>query len=194
MSELRNFDLNLLWLSICSCKSRMSRARSACSSASRRCATSCRDCGSNWMIHCWSRPSEFRGHGPNDPAPDWVNSFADWYHTALTRGHTDDLLRSLRRLHYIAKARRLDGVRKRQPARCSITGDRFIISVHLLKSSWQGADRRLAASRVFAGRFLEPSPARPHEGSPLCCARRVRCWRWSSRNRACYERNAIPPH
>jgi ABC-type sugar transport system permease subunit len=23
--------------------------------------------------------SEFRGHGPNDVAPDWVNSFADWF-------------------------------------------------------------------------------------------------------------------
>jgi len=36
--------------------------------------------------------SEFRGHGPNDPAPDWVNSFADWFHSALTRRQTDDLL------------------------------------------------------------------------------------------------------
>ena len=24
--------------------------------------------------------SEFRGHGPNDPAPDWVNNFANWFH------------------------------------------------------------------------------------------------------------------
>ena len=29
--------------------------------------------------------SEFRGHGPNDPAPDWVNSFADWFDAALTK-------------------------------------------------------------------------------------------------------------
>ena len=36
--------------------------------------------------------SEFRGHGPNDPAPDWVNAFADWFQSALTTGRTDDLL------------------------------------------------------------------------------------------------------
>ena len=36
--------------------------------------------------------SEFRGHGPNDPAPDWVNAFADWFHSALTTGQTADLL------------------------------------------------------------------------------------------------------
>src|SRR5450830_1506079 len=36
--------------------------------------------------------SEFRGHGPNDPAPDWVNSFADWFHAALTKSQTNDLL------------------------------------------------------------------------------------------------------
>jgi 4,5-DOPA dioxygenase extradiol len=36
--------------------------------------------------------SEFRGHGPNDPAPDWVNGFADWFDCALTTGQTDDLL------------------------------------------------------------------------------------------------------
>lgn len=36
--------------------------------------------------------SEFRGQGPNDPAPDWVNAFADWFHSALTEGRTDDLL------------------------------------------------------------------------------------------------------
>ena len=36
--------------------------------------------------------SEFRGHGPNDPAPDWVNAFADWFHSALTTERTDDLL------------------------------------------------------------------------------------------------------
>ena len=36
--------------------------------------------------------SEFRGQGPNDPAPDWVNAFADWVHAALTTGRTLDLL------------------------------------------------------------------------------------------------------
>ncbi len=36
--------------------------------------------------------SEFRGHGPNDPAPDWVDAFADWFHSALTTGKTGDLL------------------------------------------------------------------------------------------------------
>jgi 4,5-DOPA dioxygenase extradiol len=37
--------------------------------------------------------SEFRGHGPNDPAPDWVNSFADWMDASLATGATDDLLK-----------------------------------------------------------------------------------------------------
>jgi 4,5-DOPA dioxygenase extradiol len=36
--------------------------------------------------------SEFRGHGPNDPAPDWVNSFADWFDAALSERRTEDLL------------------------------------------------------------------------------------------------------
>lgn len=36
--------------------------------------------------------SEFRGHNPNDPAPDWVNSFADWFDVALVNGKTDVLL------------------------------------------------------------------------------------------------------
>ena len=36
--------------------------------------------------------SEFRGHGPNDVAPDWVNSFADWFDAALRDGRTDELL------------------------------------------------------------------------------------------------------
>jgi 4,5-DOPA dioxygenase extradiol len=36
--------------------------------------------------------SEFRGHGANDPAPDWVNSFANWTHQSLMTGATDDLL------------------------------------------------------------------------------------------------------
>ncbi len=36
--------------------------------------------------------SEFRGQAPNDPAPDWLNSFAEWVHAALTAGRTLDLL------------------------------------------------------------------------------------------------------
>ena len=36
--------------------------------------------------------SEFRGHGANDPAPDWVNAFADWFHSTLTTGRTEALL------------------------------------------------------------------------------------------------------
>jgi 4,5-DOPA dioxygenase extradiol len=36
--------------------------------------------------------SEFRGHGPNDPAPDWVNGFADWFQAALTEQRENDLL------------------------------------------------------------------------------------------------------
>jgi len=36
--------------------------------------------------------SEFRGHGPNDPAPTWVNDFADWFQAALTAGREADLM------------------------------------------------------------------------------------------------------
>lgn len=36
--------------------------------------------------------SELRGHGANDPAPDWVNGFADWFHDALTAHRVDDLI------------------------------------------------------------------------------------------------------
>ncbi len=36
--------------------------------------------------------SAFRGHGPNDPAPDWVNGFADWFDTALAEERFDDLV------------------------------------------------------------------------------------------------------
>jgi 4,5-DOPA dioxygenase extradiol len=36
--------------------------------------------------------SEFRGHGPNDPAPDWVNAFAEWFDAALQAHRIDDLL------------------------------------------------------------------------------------------------------
>ena len=36
--------------------------------------------------------SEFRGHAANDPAPAWVNDFADWFDQALTEDRTTDLL------------------------------------------------------------------------------------------------------
>jgi 4,5-DOPA dioxygenase extradiol len=45
--------------------------------------------GSGSMTHDLS---EFRGHGANDPAPDWVNSFANWTHKSLMTGATNDLL------------------------------------------------------------------------------------------------------
>jgi 4,5-DOPA dioxygenase extradiol len=51
--------------------------------------------GSGSMTH---NLSEFRGHGPNDPAPDWVSSFADWFDTALRADRRDDLV------HYRARA------------------------------------------------------------------------------------------
>ncbi len=47
--------------------------------------------------------SEFRGRGPDDPAPDWVNAFADWFHTALTTGRTGDLLDYRRQAPYAVK-------------------------------------------------------------------------------------------
>jgi 4,5-DOPA dioxygenase extradiol len=47
--------------------------------------------------------SEFRGHGPNDPAPDWVNAFADWFHSALTTERTDDLLDYRRQAPFAVK-------------------------------------------------------------------------------------------
>jgi len=40
---------------------------------------------------------EFRGHGPNDPAPPWVDGFADWFDAALTEGRTADLVDYRRR-------------------------------------------------------------------------------------------------
>jgi 4,5-DOPA dioxygenase extradiol len=36
--------------------------------------------------------SEFRGQGLNDPAPAWVNGFADWFDAALTGRRDTDLL------------------------------------------------------------------------------------------------------
>jgi len=47
--------------------------------------------------------SEFRGHDPNDPAPAWVNDFADWVDTALTSGRTADLLDYRRQAPFAAK-------------------------------------------------------------------------------------------
>ncbi len=56
--------------------------------------------GSGSMTHDLS---EFRGHGPNDPAPHWVNSFADWFHSSLTSGATDDLLDYRRKAPFAIK-------------------------------------------------------------------------------------------
>jgi 4,5-DOPA dioxygenase extradiol len=50
--------------------------------------------------------SEFRGHGPNDAAPDWVNSFADWFDAALTKGQTGELLDYRRRAPFAARTTR----------------------------------------------------------------------------------------
>jgi 4,5-DOPA dioxygenase extradiol len=47
--------------------------------------------------------SEFRGHGPNDPAPDWVNAFADWFQSRLAAGETDDLLDYRRQAPFAVK-------------------------------------------------------------------------------------------
>jgi 4,5-DOPA dioxygenase extradiol len=47
--------------------------------------------------------SEFRGHGANDPAPAWVNSFADWVHDALTAGKTADLIDYRRQAPFATK-------------------------------------------------------------------------------------------
>jgi 4,5-DOPA dioxygenase extradiol len=47
--------------------------------------------------------SEFRGHGPNDPAPDWVNAFADWFQSRLTAGETDGLIDYRRQAPFAVK-------------------------------------------------------------------------------------------
>ena len=47
--------------------------------------------------------SEFRGHALNDPAPAWVNSFADWVHAALSAGKIADLLDYRRQAPYATK-------------------------------------------------------------------------------------------
>ena len=36
--------------------------------------------------------AEFRGQAPDTPPPDWVTEFADWTHTVLSEGRTDDFL------------------------------------------------------------------------------------------------------
>jgi 4,5-DOPA dioxygenase extradiol len=47
--------------------------------------------------------SEFRGAGPNDPAPDWVNAFADWFDAALRTDRIDDLLNYRERAPFARK-------------------------------------------------------------------------------------------
>jgi 4,5-DOPA dioxygenase extradiol len=56
--------------------------------------------GSGSMTHDLS---EFRGHGANDPAPDWVNAFADWFHSTLTAGQTEALLDYRRQAPFASK-------------------------------------------------------------------------------------------
>lgn len=36
--------------------------------------------------------SEFRGQGLDDPVPEWVSNFADWFTGALVAGRTEDLV------------------------------------------------------------------------------------------------------
>ena len=47
--------------------------------------------------------SEFCGHNPNDPAPNWVNSFADWFDAASAKGQIDDLIDYRRRAPFATK-------------------------------------------------------------------------------------------
>lgn len=47
--------------------------------------------------------SEFRGHGPNDPAPAWVDGFSDWFDARLTGGRVDELLDYRRLAPFAAK-------------------------------------------------------------------------------------------
>lgn len=56
--------------------------------------------GSGSMTHDLS---EFRGHGPNDLAPKWVNDFADWFQGALMADQTDELLDYRRQAPFAAK-------------------------------------------------------------------------------------------
>lgn len=47
--------------------------------------------------------SEFRGHGLNDPAPEWVNKFADWFDAALVQAQTEALIEYRRRAPFAIK-------------------------------------------------------------------------------------------
>jgi len=47
--------------------------------------------------------SEFRGHAANDPAPSWVNDFADWFDRALVESRTGDLLDYRRKAPHAVK-------------------------------------------------------------------------------------------
>ncbi len=47
--------------------------------------------------------SEFRGHDVNDPAPDWVNAFADWFDERLRDQRLADLIDYRRQAPYGAK-------------------------------------------------------------------------------------------
>jgi 4,5-DOPA dioxygenase extradiol len=47
--------------------------------------------------------SEFRGHNPNDLAPNWVNSFADWFDAALAKGQIDVVIDYRRRAPFATK-------------------------------------------------------------------------------------------
>jgi 4,5-DOPA dioxygenase extradiol len=47
--------------------------------------------------------SEFRGAGANDPAPDWVNAFADWFDVALQAHRIDDLVNYRERAPFARK-------------------------------------------------------------------------------------------
>ncbi len=66
----------------------------------RLCEESVLIIGSGSMTHDLS---EFRGQGPNEPAPGWVNGFADWVSEALKARRTEDLLDYRRQAPYAVK-------------------------------------------------------------------------------------------
>ena len=47
--------------------------------------------------------AEFRGHGPNDVAPAWVNEFADWFDRALREHRDGDLVDYRRQAPFATK-------------------------------------------------------------------------------------------